>query len=340
MKWIALIAASLGFFLLLYLVLHHDMATLWEQWLAIGATGYGLLVLIHTLPIALSALAWQSWGQTWNKAGETPYPFSVFLLARWIRESAKLLLPLAQIGGDVIGMRVMTLHGMKTKEAIAMTTADITLEVLAQLAFTAVGVALLSLLVSAEQAYVFVLGLIGAGLVIVAFVAAQRWGLLHLIDKAIGFIAKPLLGSEKNLLGLHDSLLGYYRNKGAVIRSFMLHFAAWLAGAVEVWAIFWLIGHPITLLEAMLIEALVQAIKSVAFIIPAALGVQEGAFILVASTLLASTTPALALLASLVRRGRHLLMGLPALLWWHVYELRALNRRGTLERSQPKETQP
>ena len=329
MKWIPLIAAPLGFFLLIGLLLHHDIGALWQQFLAIGVLGYVLLVLIHTLPIVLSALAWRAWSPA--------HPFVVFLLARWVRESAKLLLPLAQIGGDVIGMRFMTLHGMSAKEAIALTTADLTAEVLAQLAFTVLGVVLLSLLVSLEDAYVFIVGLVLASLVLAAFVFAQRSGLLHLIDKAILFIAKPLLSGQQSLLGLHESLLRYYRNKKACLRSGSLHLAAWLAGSLEVWAIFWLIGSPITLLEACLIEGLVQAIKSVAFIVPAALGVQEGAFILVAATLLASTTPALALLASLVRRGRHILMGLPALLWWHIYELRALSRRASIpsHRSSP-----
>ena len=72
------------------------------------------------------------------------------------------------------------------------------------------------------------------------------------------------------------------------------------------------------LAEALVLESLTQAIKSAAFLVPGALGIQEGGFVLVGA--LFGLSPEMALAVSLVKRVRDLAMGVPALLVWQLVE--------------------
>jgi uncharacterized membrane protein YbhN (UPF0104 family) len=90
------------------------------------------------------------------------------------------------------------------------------------------------------------------------------------------------------------------------------------------WFTLYLLGHPPSVLEAILLESLVQAVQSASFIVPAGLGIQEGAFVLFGAATGLSTDMALAL--SLTRRLRQVGFGVPALLSWQWMEGGRLRR--------------
>jgi putative membrane protein len=102
-------------------------------------------------------------------------------------------------------------------------------------------------------------------------------------------------------------------------------FAYWLLGTGEVWLAMRLLGHPIEPGEAIILESLGVAVRAAAFAVPGALGVQEGAFILLGASLGIGSETALAL--SLVKRVRELALGLPGLLVWQLGEGHRLLRR-------------
>ena len=82
-------------------------------------------------------------------------------------------------------------------------------------------------------------------------------------------------------------------------------------------------GAPISFEGALAIESLLFASRSLAFFAPNALGVQEGAYALLAP--LVGLTPADGLALSLIKRARDLAIGAPALLIWQRMEaVRAL----------------
>ena len=74
------------------------------------------------------------------------------------------------------------------------------------------------------------------------------------------------------------------------------------------------------MLDALVIEALVQAISSAAFVVPGALGVQEGGFLLIGAALGIDGTTALALAAA--RRLRDVIVFFPGLIAWQWAETR------------------
>jgi hypothetical protein len=72
---------------------------------------------------------------------------------------------------------------------------------------------------------------------------------------------------------------------------------------------------------ALLLESLGQAVRGAAFAIPGSLGVQEGGFLLLAP--FAGLTADTALALSLAKRAREVLLGIPGLLYLHVFERRS-----------------
>jgi uncharacterized membrane protein YbhN (UPF0104 family) len=74
----------------------------------------------------------------------------------------------------------------------------------------------------------------------------------------------------------------------------------------------------------IVLESLTFAIRTAAFFVPGAAGVQEGGYVLLGSAL--GIEPQFALALSLLKRGRELVLGTAALLVWHSIESRRLWR--------------
>lgn len=111
-----------------------------------------------------------------------------------------------------------------------------------------------------------------------------------------------------------------YRHSDRVLCSFLLHLTAWVAVAVQAWLALHMMGLTLGLAPVLAMESLLYAIRSVAFAVPNALGVQEGAYVMLGTLL--GVPPDIALGLSLLKRGRDLLIGAPALLAWQFFESR------------------
>ena len=79
-----------------------------------------------------------------------------------------------------------------------------------------------------------------------------------------------------------------------------------------------MLGADATFAQAFVIEALIQLVSSAAFLVPGALGVQEGGFVLIGGLLGFDAPTCLALAGA--RRVRDLLFYVPGLLAWQVAE--------------------
>ncbi len=86
-----------------------------------------------------------------------------------------------------------------------------------------------------------------------------------------------------------------------------LSVAHWTLGSVEVYLTFWVLGYPIGISEAVMIEAVLQLVRSVTFFIPGNLGSQEGAYVLF-GVALTGTAASVGLGAAIVRRIRELIL--------------------------------
>ena len=97
--------------------------------------------------------------------------------------------------------------------------------------------------------------------------------------------------------------------------------------AGEVWLAAWLMGLPIGLAEAIILQSLAMALRGAAFVVPGGIGVQEGGYIAIGTLLGLPADMMLSL--SLATRLRELVSAVPGLLVWQLSEgRRAWARRG------------
>jgi putative membrane protein len=313
------LVALVALFAAVALVAHEGFAPVLDSLLA---AGWGVLwiALFHLIPLAFMAQGWRSLLVTrWDGS------IGVFFRARWTRDAVNDLLPVAQVGGQVVGARMLALEGATSGVAAAGVLADMTTELLAQLLFTVMGLALLLYGVGYDSTgHWIVVGLAAAVVALAGFVLAQRGGLFKLLEIALERLAeKSTRISIGRVTGLHDTICAIYRDHRGLLSSTACHLVAWLLTAGETWFALHLMGTGAGLREALILESLGQAIRSAAFVVPAGLGVQEGGYMLLGGML--GLGPETALAVSLVRRARDLLLGIPALLVWQIAEGRLLS---------------
>jgi putative membrane protein len=288
-------------------------------------------VALHGFQLFLSALAWRC--AAGLDHGDSRIGVGAFFLIRWIREAVNSLLPVAQLGGNLVGIRLLMHRGVSGAAAGAGTTLDLTMEALTQFLFTVLGIAVLATLDADRSWGGWLQGVVAAmALGIGGFILAQRAGILRIVEALARRLHRmfPSL-SVDTVRGLHEELMRLQRDRRALLRATGLHLLAWLVGVAETWLILHMMGVqtgglPTGLAAATVIESLGMAARSAGFVVPGALGVQEAGFILVCD--LFGIGPDSAIALSMVKRVRELVVGLPGLAAWQWAEGRRLLRRG------------
>jgi putative membrane protein len=283
-----------------------------------GWLGFLAFCLAHGPVAALLGLGWRVCLPRSAAAGLWPVVW-----ARVLRDAGGELLPFSALGGFVVGVRAAVLGGLTGAEASASTLVDITAEALAQLIFTALGLlALAHIQPGAPMIRPALIAVVAATALIVGLamlLSRSRW-----LARLVGDGARRWLGG----LGPVDNGLAALRDivdrPLAVGGSLALHLVAWFAVALEGWLALRLMGAPISVESAIVLESLLFASRSLAFFMPNALGVQEGAYALLAP--LVGLTPVDALALSLIKRARDVVVGAPALLIWQHAEAAKLLR--------------
>jgi len=205
-----------------------------------------------------------------------------------------------------------------------------TLQALAQIIFVLMGLLMLFVRTQgAAQHTVSVSLIIAAGVLVLplgAFYLLQRRGLFARLARWTNRFAGKRDWSAliHRAAEIDTAIERTYAGRGRAAASFGLALVAWIVGTGEVYLIVRLLGFSIGWADALLLESLGQAIRGAAFAIPAALGVQEGGYLLLGPLVGLPADAALAL--SLAKRAREILLGVPGLLYLHHSERLAATR--------------
>ena len=319
MKWGGVAAGLAGLGLAAWLLASYGAERIFGLLVQAGWVGLSVVVLFHLLQLVFSAMAWRAImapGLSGNDPG-----LRTFALMRWVREGVNNLLPVAQIGGEFITARLLRRRGVALPVAIAGSVADLTMEMLTQIAFTLLGLALLlhGLGGAGGLAGAVASGLAAAGVVAVLFLGAQWLGLARVMERGFLWLGRKLgwAGTEA-VAGLHAALIACYRRPRRVALAACWHGVSWLLGGVEVCLALHFLGHDVDLAAGLVIESLGQALKAAGFAVPGALGVQEGGLIIVCQAF--GLAPEVAIALSLMKRLREVTLGIPALLAWQRME--------------------
>jgi putative membrane protein len=323
-KRAALFALLIGISAIVGLTVHEGVRSV-ASVIARGGWIILLLVPIHALPLLPDALGWRS-------LLDRQVPVRVLFWIASVRQAVGRLLPVASVGGELVGIRLLSRHAVRASDATASVVVEVLMTMVGEFIFVLMGIFCLAKLSGA--AHVATLLLIGLALTLPLIVAAAL-----LLRHGSSFERLQRL-AQRIFLRNRDpnQLAAAGAETDAAIRelcrqpSRLLRAASWqlfsmLVGCIETWAALrWLAGDG-NFLHALVLESLSQAARHIVFIMPAGLGVQEVSLLALGQLLGIGGDAALAL--SLAKRMSEVLYGIPALLSWQWFESRAL-RHSTL----------
>jgi putative membrane protein len=317
MKAALRIGALLGLSALLVLIAHEGAGVVLSM---LSRAGIALLWL---LPLNASALWLDAAG--WQRLiPDRPALHSLFAIAS-IRQAINRLLPVAGIGGELVGIRLLSALGTSGTWSAASVTVEVLLTLVSQYLFVAIGVLCLVHITGAlHLAGGVLLGLAVSLPAIALMLVALRHGSIferieRFASRVVGHNAmtQTMTVQAAQLDGAVRELL---QNNGKLAGTVAWQLAGHLVGSLENWLVLRWLEHPISAPAAIVLESLTMAARTVVFVVPAGLGVQELSLIGLGRLLGLDSELALAL--SLAKRARELLYGLPAILFWQWIEFR------------------
>jgi putative membrane protein len=319
MLWVA---GGIGLAIAVALLLHSGLPDILRL---LDMAGWRLiwLVPLHVVPMACMGAAWavllnpadrpNLWYLTW---------------AAIVRESVSGLLPVARVGGEVAGVRLLARRGVSSTTASASVIVELTMTMIAQLLFATTGLALLAGYPSIGTAGRLVaIGLLVSVVAIAGFViVVRRWGskvfalFLRVVQGLSGAEGEAAEPGSASAARFHAALNGMYRNRRALIECCLWQLFGFFTQALEVWVTLRILGNPVGARTSIVLESMAVAVQSAMFMVPAGVGTQEAGFLLFGSAV--GLTPQVALALSLSRRVRQILLGVPGLISWYWTERR------------------
>lgn len=302
-------------------------ATVWLAWRlglrpvghalsVIGVGGVLIVALAHLPTLAVLGLAWGMLAHETQRSQAAKYVWG-----RLMRDAGGEMLPLSQVGGLAIGARALNLAGVPGVEATVTSLLDLFVEQVAKTPYAIAAVALLLWLVPDNPLGGAAIGVLTLSVAALGLAALRRdWVRARLVKAAAHLDRRRPEEAGAAEVAMSQALAP----RGRLGLSLVLHAVAWGLGAGETWIALRLLGVDVSLAEAVVIDGLFVTVRMFAFAIPAAVGVQEGAYVVLCGLFGVGAPTALAF--SLVRRARDLVIGAPAVLAWQVLERR---RRAT-----------
>jgi putative membrane protein len=321
MKRVGYAAFVLGVALLAALMLRTDWPVLLQALKSLGPGGLLVMIAFHLPVIAAGGVAWWYFGR-----GVRGATLAGFVRARLVRDSVAVALPFSQVGGFLAGLRALAAEGLPAVYCGLSMVADMLAEFAALLPYVAIGVVTLFVLAPRSG----VLGQLAtglsamAGLAIVAFVVRRQ--IPHWIRASMSATARQFTKTGPGAFPDIDEGFGkILLSRRPLAANLALHFGRWAIGAAETWVAFLLMGVPVSFGNALVIDSITAGLRVFAFMVPGAIGVQEGLYVLVGG--LVGLPPSIALAFSLAWRARDMLIGFLGLAVWHSVESSAQTRR-------------
>jgi putative membrane protein len=314
------IGGLLGLTLLIALVLRADLPAMLQT---VASAGWQLLWLIpyRSFYFLLYALGWFYLLRPYDTAGRAGIGYLFWVTS--VREAIDRLLPVASVGGGVAGVRLLRWRGLAGVPVSATVIVEIVLTLIVSYAFTALGLLLLmDLRATGEQYHRLLLAFLISLPAPAATVLLLRYGSVF---KRLQKFLSPLVGENamsEGAVTLDHELRACLDRWRSLLIAGILQFVALAAGSFEIWFALRLFGHPVDVSTALILESMTQTMRHLAFVVPAALGVQEATLVLFGHSLGISSE--LALAVSMTKRAREVLCGLPSLISWQWMEGRRL----------------
>jgi uncharacterized protein (TIRG00374 family) len=283
MRKLNLVLLALAFVLLLWMLHQVGWPTIWQNLLRVG-WWWPLVLLPYGLVNWIEAISWKL---LLPSSQDRPSLTRLF----WLRlggEALNTLTPTAGLGGEPFKASRLAARGVSWQEATASIVIHKGVAVLSLALYILLGLALVPFLLSLSSSLLWLLSagamLLAAGALIFIFLQGRDPCVqgIRLLER-FGLCPLALKEKEQDLESLDAQMAAFYReHPGRGFLSLALFFLSWMTHAIEVFLIFWLLGHPISWGLAVCLDALAMLFTALGFFIPVSLGVQDGGNILLA----------------------------------------------------------
>jgi hypothetical protein len=301
-----ILAAVGGLVLLGYVASATDLVAVADAVLKVHVGGFVAILVLFAIGFTADVGAWA----LTFEAGRS-FAWSVRLwLVQMVGEAVNVLMPFGSLGGEPVKAMLLKRHYDVTyPEATASLFLIQAINTISEVPFVIVGLAamlhrgVLPLKIEiAMTASVVVLVLFTLAL----FVAIHLRLLVSLQRRLQLTPRGEKLSRVLDALDdIEHRLYTFIRHRPAKFaRALGFAFLNWLFGAFETFLILRLLGMPVDMLDAWMLEACVVLARNATFFIPGHLGTQDGAIMLVGGALTGSVEAGLAV--ALVRRAREL----------------------------------
>ncbi len=270
--------------------------------------GFFLVLGVYFLAFLFDSLTWQ---MTLLSAPLTTKWLYRFFQMRLAGEAFNNTLPAASMGGEPVkAVLLKNLYGFNYRESIASLILARTINTVSLILFLIVGFILMldSAILDEKYNSIAGIGLAVLSVLILLFFAVQRFKIASLASTALSknelfrWLGKIL----HHIKDVDETLVEFYTtHHQRAAYAFALAFVNWALGAAEIFITMHFLGHPVSLVDAWIIEAVAQLVRASTFFIPASIGAQEGAFMIIGSAVTGSPTVGFAM--AIVRRAREII---------------------------------
>ncbi|WP_297491388.1 lysylphosphatidylglycerol synthase domain-containing protein [Acidocella sp.] len=318
-KLLPAMLALLGVGVITGLVVYFGAGDVLHVLASVRPAGFGAYILVQLGIVLGLGLCWRMLLRSRQKGS-----YWLCVWGRLVRDATGEFLPFSQVGGFVLGARVIGLGGVRMANAVASTLGDVTAEFLAQLVFVGIGLAVLSRKAPGSDLLLPVaIGLCIAVVMGVGMILAQRGtGTKLFRGLALRIAGATGEGAAAGVERLQVALDIMYGERDRLALCALFHLGCWFGTATASYIGFHALSVPLSWLDAMCIEALLHAIMALAFFIPGRAGVQEAAYTVLGGIF--GVPPEIALSLSLLRRARDFVIALPVLVVWQGLEAKKI----------------
>ena len=241
----------------------------------------------------------------------------------WISQTAGKVTPTGAVTGEFVRIYLSIKKGMKTSEASSTVIGDLAI---AALSLLVVAVSSFLLIIFKAENFnlfgengryitfsIFVL-IIGS----ILFCLFIRKRVVKIVLKQSNKLFKFKL-SKKTINSLAKFDFEMFKLSFRLYALFVALFyrvLGWICGALEIYIFFTILEFDVSFTDVIIIESFTGVMRAIVFFIPAGLGVQEFAFVIIGSYL--GMPSSVSFSAAIGRRIREILVGVPAIIAWYL----------------------
>ena len=307
MRYLKLAYLLAGVALLAIVLRQVDLTEVWSHAREIG-WGMTLVLGLFMLAFVLDAYSWQ--------LTLTTIPVNLIWLyriwkVRMVGEVFNTVVPAASMGGEPLKAILLNkYYAVDYHEGIASLVLARTINLIGLIVFLVIGFGFMFSTPAMPDSFKLITAT-GLGALTVAtglFFGVQRLRLFSVAGTWMTRwpVARRLEKILDHIREVDERFVRFYsRFRGRLAAAIGLALLNWILGVFEIYYTMIFLEHPISLTEAWMIEAIAQMVRAGTFLIPASIGAQEGAFMLVYSVITGS--PALGIAVAMIRRFREIL---------------------------------